>query len=153
MHKPNHMPCIVKQIVEPPTTCFSTNIGLEVEYRYNLPQNVPTFHGRVSYKAFSHFYTWYHKYMPIRPYSKKVLSFPTIYFSLWKDPILFIGCQPHIRFPIPKNVHKSKCHQVPPLNSHKCLKNPLQLGRIPLDNHLPKCKGIKQQVNQILFPI
>ncbi len=45
IHKLNHTPCIMKQIVQPPIAC---NIGLEVNYRLDVPQNVPIFHGHVS---------------------------------------------------------------------------------------------------------
>jgi hypothetical protein len=44
----SHTPCIVKQIVELPITCLSTNIGLEANYRSNIPQNVSTPHEHVS---------------------------------------------------------------------------------------------------------
>jgi hypothetical protein len=48
MHKPENTPFVVKQIVELPTPYLSTNIGLEANYRSNVPQNVPTFYGNVS---------------------------------------------------------------------------------------------------------
>jgi len=35
----------MKQIVQPPIAC---NIGLEVNYRLDVPQNVPILHGHVS---------------------------------------------------------------------------------------------------------
>jgi hypothetical protein len=46
MHKPNHTPCTMKQIVEPPITCLSINIWSND--RSNIPQNDRTLHGHVS---------------------------------------------------------------------------------------------------------
>jgi hypothetical protein len=47
MHKLNHTPCIMKQIVEPSIARLSTNIVFEINHRFDVPQNVPTFHGHV----------------------------------------------------------------------------------------------------------
>jgi hypothetical protein len=48
MHEPDHTLCIMKQIVELPNTCLSTNIGLETNCRFYKPQNVPILYGHVS---------------------------------------------------------------------------------------------------------
>jgi hypothetical protein len=37
----------MKQIVEPSIACLSTNIAFETNYGFDVPQNVPTFHGHV----------------------------------------------------------------------------------------------------------
>ncbi len=55
MHEPSHTLCIVKQIVESPIACLFTYIGLEANYKSNIPQNVPIFHGHVS-QFFSHIF-------------------------------------------------------------------------------------------------
>jgi hypothetical protein len=98
MHEPSHTLCIVKQTIEPPTTCLSTNIGLEANCRFDIPQDVPTPMG-MSHNAFSHFLSWYQLYMPILPYLEKVLAFPMIYFGFLKNPILFLECQSYIQLP------------------------------------------------------
>jgi hypothetical protein len=48
MHKLDHTPFVVKQIIELLTPSLSTNIGLEANYRSNVPQNVPILYGHVS---------------------------------------------------------------------------------------------------------
>ncbi len=55
MQKPNHTPYIVKQIVKPPIAWLSINTSLEANYRFNIPQNVPTFHLGMSHNVFSQF--------------------------------------------------------------------------------------------------
>lgn len=47
MHELNHTPCIMNQTIEPSIACFSTNIVFETNYRLDVLQNVPTFHGHV----------------------------------------------------------------------------------------------------------
>jgi len=57
IQKLNHMPCIMKQIVQPPIAC---NIGLEANYRLDVPQNVPISHG--------HFSQWFFLIMDVVPF-------------------------------------------------------------------------------------
>jgi hypothetical protein len=45
----------MKQIVKPPIAGLSNNIGLEANYRSNIPQNVPTFHLGMYHNVFSQF--------------------------------------------------------------------------------------------------
>jgi hypothetical protein len=48
MNEPNHTPCILKKKIEFPIACLSTNIGLETNNKFEIPQNVPTPHGHAS---------------------------------------------------------------------------------------------------------
>jgi hypothetical protein len=100
MHKPNHTPCTMKQIVEPPITCLSINIWSND--RSNVPQNDPTPHGHVSQRFLAIINVVPHVHTHLAHVSWKGVVFLNDVFWPFKDPNISFNVNPTLNSPFYK---------------------------------------------------